>query len=194
MENSAYRLEDQRDEMLNGRIVAMSPRPAMNHNRISGNIYHIFRTFLRGKTCEAFTDGMDLFLTPTDRFVPDGMIVCNKDFIKKDGIHGAPDLVVEVLSSGTAKNDRGYKKDAYQRAGVQEYWIVDLANKAIEIYSLADGVFVLNHMYHHYLDSEIEEMKEDEKADIVKEFCSPHFPEMKLSLEEIFERVDWSLV
>lgn len=194
MANSAYVLDDQRDEMLNGKIVAMSPRPTVNHNRVTLKLAQIFSSFLKGKTCEAFTDGMDLYLTPTDRFVPDGMIVCNKDYIKKDGIHGTPDLVVEVLSSSTAKNDRGYKKDAYQTAGVQEYWIVDLANKAIEIYSWVDGVFVLNNMYHYYLDAEIEEMKEDEKVNIVKEFCSPRFTDMKLSLEEIFERVDWNLV
>lgn len=47
--------------------------------------------------------------------LPDAMVVCNKDTIHRDGIHGAPDLVVEVLSPGTAKNDKGYKKTCMKR-------------------------------------------------------------------------------
>ena len=35
------------------------------------------------------------------------MIVCNRDIIRRKGIFGVPDLVVEVLSPRTAKNDRG---------------------------------------------------------------------------------------
>ena len=37
-DNLAYQ-EEIRDEMLNGRVVLMSPRPAVNHNRVIGNIF-----------------------------------------------------------------------------------------------------------------------------------------------------------
>ena len=43
----------------------------------------------------------------------------------------APDLVVEVLSPGTRRRDKGRKRAVYDREGVQEYWIVDPDARAI---------------------------------------------------------------
>jgi len=54
---------------------------------------------------------------------------------------GAPDLVVEVLSPGTAKHDRQQKYEAYQRHGVREYWIVAPAYDVIEVWNLEEGAF-----------------------------------------------------
>ncbi len=49
-------------------------------------------------------------------------------------IEGAPDLVVEVLSPSSAYHDLRTKFRAYERAGVQEYWIVDPERKSVEIH------------------------------------------------------------
>lgn len=55
-------------------------------------------------------------------------------------MRGAPDLVIEILSPTTAARDRGPKLKAYARYGVPEYWIVDPASQAVEIFRLtADG-------------------------------------------------------
>jgi Uma2 family endonuclease len=43
-----------------------------------------------------------------------------------------PFLVVEVLSPSTARYDRGLKRRFYQRAGVAEYWLVDLDARVVE--------------------------------------------------------------
>ena len=43
-----------------------------------------------------------------------------------------PLLVVEILSPSTAYYDRTLKRHFYQRAGVPEYWIVDLDARLIE--------------------------------------------------------------
>ena len=43
-DNLAYQ-EELRDEMLDGEIVMMSPRPAVNHNLAMGNIYRAFAIF-----------------------------------------------------------------------------------------------------------------------------------------------------
>ena len=121
-DNLAYELEFW-DELIDGEIVLMSPRPATNHNQTAFNIAALFKTFLKGKTCRVFPDGMDLYLTEKDRFVPDVMVICDRSKIKNDGIHGAPDLVVEVLSPSSIKRDRIYKKRIYEQCGVREYWI-----------------------------------------------------------------------
>jgi Uma2 family endonuclease len=49
-------------------------------------------------------------------------------------IQGAPDLVVEVLSPSTCKNDRVEKSRMYYKHGVKEYWIVDPDHKTVEIF------------------------------------------------------------
>lgn len=43
-----------------------------------------------------------------------------------------PSLVVEVLSPSTARYDRGLKRRFYQRAGVAEYWVVDVDARVVE--------------------------------------------------------------
>ena len=78
----------------------------------------------------------DVHLSENDCVIPDVMIVCNSDIIKDNAIYGAPDLIVEVLSPGTEKRDRGYKKDLYERCGVREYWIVDPVSLTVEVYLL----------------------------------------------------------
>ena len=181
--NLAYQ-EEPREELLGGRIYMMSS-PTVNHSQIASNIYYAFRSYLKGKTCRPFNDGVDVYLTENDRVIPDAMIVCNKNIIKLDGIHGAPDLVVEVLSPGTAKNDRGYKKNLYETAGVKEYWIVDPISHSIEVYILADGKFVLDEVYALYpagagvTDEEREETKKEIQVSLYNDFC--------ISLEEIFK-------
>lgn len=49
---------------------------------------------------------------------------------------GVPDLVVEVLSPGTSHVDRGVKYDAYEKAGVAEYWLADPRSRSITVYHL----------------------------------------------------------
>jgi Uma2 family endonuclease len=58
-------------------------------------------------------------------------------------IEGAPDLVVEVLSPGTVRRDRGEKLSLYAQLGIREYWIVDPAERQIEFLVLRDGRFTV---------------------------------------------------
>ena len=182
--NLAYQ-EEIWEELIDGKIVAMSPA-ASNHNRISGNIHAIFWTYLKDKPCEPFPDGENLFLSEKDHFIPDVMIVCDPDKIKHNGVHGAPDIVVEVLSPSTEKNDRGYKKEAYAAAGVKEYWIVDTANKLVEQYLLEDKQYVLHEIYVVYSEDMLEKMNNEERAAIVKEFKCSLYDDLLISLEDIF--------
>ncbi len=180
------------DELINGKIVLMSPRPSVNHNRIAGNIFILFSNYVNSsanKKCSVFNDGTDLYLTDTDRFVPDGMVVCDPDKVKYNGVHGTPDLVVEVLSPGSIKKDRFDKKDVYEKCGVREYWIVSPEGKYIEQYLLEDGRFTLNEVYTLYEDYMTESWSEEEKANIITEFKCSLSDELVLRLEDIFARV-----
>lgn len=157
MDNLAY-IDDEvskiRVELIEGQVVMMSPRPRIEHARISGRIYRQFGNYLDDKRCEAFGDGVDVYLDEKNHFIPDVMIVCNPDIIKEDAIYGTPDLIVEVLSPSTSKNDRTKKKDVYERVGVKEYWLVDTWGKSIEVYLSRNGRFELDETYHYYTDEE----------------------------------------
>ena len=48
-------------------------------------------------------------------------------------------VLVEVLSPSTAKRDRGIKRRFYQRAGITEYWIVDLDSRVVERWRPGDA-------------------------------------------------------
>ena len=183
--NLAYELEP-REELIGGKVVAMSPRPGWNHISIAANIYNLFANYLHRKKCTAIPDGCDLYLTDEDRFVPDMMVVCDRDKIRTDGVHGAPDLVVEVLSPSTAQNDRHRKWKVYESCGVREYWIADAANRTIEQYFLQDGTFQLNAVYPAYREWELRRMTEEERAAVVARFKCSLFDDFEIALEDIF--------
>lgn len=198
MDNLAY-INDRnikiKTELIDGKIFMMSPRPRVEHATVCTNIASEFRSYLKGKTCRAFCDGVDVFLDENNRFIPDTMIVCNPDIIKHDGIHGAPDLVVEVLSKTTAKNDRSKKKYTYAKYGVKEYWIVDVWSKSVEVYYNQDNWFVLDNIYYYLTDEEIAENNNmsDNDIDKIKEYTDSIkvsiCDNLIVKLKDIFEYV-----
>lgn len=56
---------------------------------------------------------------------------------------GVPDLIVEILSPSSIRTDRHVKFDAYERAGVSEYWIVNPRTHSVEVYTLSGGEYGL---------------------------------------------------
>lgn len=198
MDNLAY-INDRnikiKTELIDGKIFMMSPRPRVEHATVCTNIASEFRSYLKGKTCRAFCDGVDVFLDESNRFIPDTMIVCNPDIIKHDGIYGAPDLVVEVLSKTTAKNDRSKKKYTYAKYGVKEYWIVDVWSKSVEVYYNQDNWFVLDNIYYYLTDEEIAENNNmsDNDIDKIKEYTDSIkvsiCDNLIVKLKDIFEYV-----
>ena len=112
----------------------MSPAPTTNHQDASGTIYTFLNMHvIKGKLGKAFAAPIDVYLSKTNAFQPDIVFISNDnlDTIKEEGIYGAPDLVIEILSPGTRKLDLTKKKDAYEKAGVKEYWIVDPVTKEV---------------------------------------------------------------
>ena len=182
--------EDFRNELIAGKVVLMAPMPSVNHNRVARNIFRIFDEFLDGKQCEAFSDGVDVYLTEENRFVPDMMVVCDPDKVYDDGVHGTPDFVVEVLSPATTRIDRTHKMIVYGQCGVKEYWIVDTRNKSVEVYLNEDGRMNLQTVYTLYSDEIVTKMSPEQRSrEVVESFQSELFPEYRILLRDIFKRV-----
>lgn len=184
-DNLAY-VEWRKEELIDGEIVAMAPA-APGHTYFSDNILVIFKNYLKGKTCIPFGDNLLVHLSEKNKFIPDVMVVCDRSKIKKNYVEGAPDLAVEVLSPSTMRYDRGKKKDAYEAAGVPEYWLVDWQHKSIEVYLLEDGHYRLDNVYILYPPEDLEDMEEKERAAVVTEFKCHLFDDLIIRLEDIFD-------
>ena len=136
-------------ELYDGIPVAMAS-PSDTHQTVSMELARQLANFLVGKQCRAFSAPFDvrLFEKPGDSpgdvdtvVQPDLMVVCEPDKIDRHGIHGAPDLVVEIISPSTQRYDRVLKLNRYMRAGVREYWIVDPAERQVWVYMLEEDGF-----------------------------------------------------
>ena len=187
--NLAYKFEEERrEEIINGRVVMMSA-PTLRHILIAGKLYHMFSSYLEGKFCTAIPDGAALFLEEgAEEYQPDMMVVCDRDKLKqRKGVYGAPDLVVEVLSPSTGRDDRGHKKDVYEKHGVREYWIINPRDESIEQYVLENGRFVLRNLYTRYTEEMLEDLTDEEKAALVTEFHPALFEDFNIRLDDVFD-------
>lgn len=183
-DNLAYQ-EERREELIGGKVVMMAPASA-EHVYTAGSIYNIFKNYLKGKNCIPFSDGLLVHLTDDNKFVPDMMVVCDRSKIKSDGVHGAPDLVVEVLSPSTAKDDRTRKKEVYEACGVPEYWLVGPTDKSIEVYLLESGKYILHDVYTVRPDWVLAQMTDEERAAVVTEFKCHLYDDLVIRLDDIF--------
>ena len=139
--------EKERIEIINGKAVLMA-LPPVEHQRVSREIFRQLANFLEGKKCEVFAAPFGVRLFEKDGAAPEEVdtmvepdisVVCDKNKLDKHGCKGAPDLVIEILSPSTQRHDRLVKLKLYQRAGVREYWIVDPANKAVQVFLQDSG-------------------------------------------------------
>lgn len=139
-----YEKSDLRMEYINGEIVLLSS-PSMAHQEISGDLYIMFREYLKGKKCKVFYAPFDVhfykqgFREP-DVMQPDLLIACDADekVNEKGRYMGTPSLVVEILSRGTRTRDMVDKLNTYMISGVCEFWIVDPKQEVILLYGFKD--------------------------------------------------------
>lgn len=178
--------ERKKDEKINGVIYDMSPSPNFKHGIIDSNIHSIIKNGLKDSLCLVFMENLDFKYHPDindDYLCPDIMIVCDRKYLKGGAYYGIPKFVAETLSHSTAKKDRTEKKDIYEKAGVEEYWIVS-PQGSIEIYYLKDGHYILEQVYMLQAD------KEEEDYNAEQEICLKAFPHIKMTLGEIFAGVE----
>ncbi len=128
--------EDKRYELLEGELL-VTPAPTARHQRI------LLKLAVR-LSVHSETNGLGQVLpAPTDVILssdnvvqPDVMYIVRQRLSiihPNGGVHGAPDLVVEVLSPSTASRDQVLKRKLYGKYGVREYWVVDPASSTIEV-------------------------------------------------------------
>jgi len=128
-------------EFINGEVIMHSP-VRLRHNVSSKRLLVLMDAFVttRGLGYVGYEKIM-VSLTRND-YEPD---ICYFNPAKTAALtpdqmrFPAPDLVVEVISESTERNDRGVKFDDYAAHGVAEYWIIDPDAETLEQYRLPEG-------------------------------------------------------
>jgi Uma2 family endonuclease len=122
-------------------VVREPPAPRYGHQslltHLGALLYRHVRERQLGQVCVAPVDVVlderaGLVLQPDIIF-----IAAERVSIARERVFGPPDLVVEVLSTGTATRDRTVKVAWYGQYGVRECWLVDRRVRSVEIIDLA---------------------------------------------------------
>jgi Uma2 family endonuclease len=140
-------------ELINGELMRkQAPQPL--HQKISRRISAAFEAFLVEQPIgDFFYAPIDVFFDNFNNTQPDLLFIKNdRSFIidLKNGIMGAPDLIVEIISPSSIKIDRFDKKEMYKIFAVKEYWLIDPKNQTVEIYVFENDEYKL----HQFLETE----------------------------------------
>lgn len=134
-------------ELINGEVI-VAPSPIDGHQK---GVVHLIRILSNiVEVGEWRVAPMDVYLDDLNVVQPDLFWVSEDNpncHLIDNYWHGAPDLVIEILSPGTTRRDRDAKYSLYERTGVREYWLVDAHELYIEVYALQDGKFTRQGLY-----------------------------------------------
>ena len=114
----------------------------------------------------------DVWLSEDIVVQPDVLFISREraHVVKGKWIHGAPDLVVEILSPSTARLDRGRKRQLYAEGGVRELWLIDPRLRRIEVFQF-----------------DVSSKEAVKTAGIGETLASPLLPGMSLEVSKVFE-------
>ena len=133
-----YNLPDrQRAELIDGELYMLAAT-----NRIHQKLVHFLDwaigNYIHSKNgdCEVYPAPFAVFLNADNDIYlePDISVICDKNKLTDEGCKGAPDWIIEIVSSSSRSMDYNKKLFKYRAAGVREYWIVDPDKERIFVY------------------------------------------------------------
>ena len=149
-EDYANTPDDERYELIDGDLI-MAPGPNMPHQDNQANLGGAMQVFVKERSLgKVYFSDTDVVLSDTDVVKPDLLFISNEreDIITYSNIHGAPDLVVEILSPSTSRRDWNEKRELYAEHGVKEYVVMDPSNRIVWRMLLKDGVLEIEETYY----------------------------------------------
>ena len=133
--------DGERWELIDGELI-MVPSPKRAHQRNQTKLGSRMSFFAEENDLgEVYFAPFDVVLSETDTVQPDLLFVSKErlHIITADNVQGAPDLVVEIRSPSTARQDWTVKRELYARHGVKEYWLVDPEAATVAVLLLDEG-------------------------------------------------------
>lgn len=134
-----YNLPDgQRAELMDGELYMMAA-PGRIHQKVVMELSFRIREYIGRNNggCEVYLSPFAVFLNADDKtyLEPDISVVCDKNKLTDKGCNGAPDWIIEVVSSASKRMDYYRKLFQYRTAGVREYWITDPDKQRVTVYN-----------------------------------------------------------
>lgn len=131
--------DEVRAELIDGELY-VTPSPEVRHQDLVVTLAYRLKGFLEANPIgSVYVAPLDVHLPTGDIVQPDVLFVASAHrALLRRWVHGAPDLVVEVLSPARPERDRFVKRVVYERGGVSEYWLVDGEERSVEILRLAE--------------------------------------------------------
>lgn len=144
-EEDYYNLpEDVRAELIDGQIYYMAA-PSREHQTILSELHIAIGNYLKstGGSCRVYPApfAVKLFDDRKNIVEPDISVICNRSRLTDKGCTGAPDWIIEIISTSTASHDYVRKLNLYLDAGVKEYWIIDPRDEKIFVYHFVQPDF-----------------------------------------------------
>ncbi len=134
-----YKLWEGRWELYDGSPIAMSPAPMITHQAIAMEIaYELKNTIGECERCLVLGEE-DYKLSNDTVLRPDVVLICDEPH--EAYITKAPEIIIEVLSKSTAKNDENYKFHKYEAEKVTYYVLVYPNDLRAKVYKLLDGKY-----------------------------------------------------
>jgi Uma2 family endonuclease len=139
--------EEDRWELIDG-IPCMMTAPSRVHQEILGELFRQISNYLLDKTCRVYMAPFELRLPKGNEqsdleintvVEPDLLVICDRSKLDERGCKGAPDLIIEIVSPSSVKNDMLKKFNLYEKAGVKEYWIVEPSGKIATVFKLGQN-------------------------------------------------------
>jgi Uma2 family endonuclease len=134
-----------RVELIRNQLYYMGLSPFLNHQTILGDLLiDISRYVKRTKLGAVYFAQLDVYLDEYFNVVQPDLIFVSKEnahMVKEDGIHGSPDIIIEILSPWDGINDLHRKKSLYEVFKIKEYFIVDPATRDVTAYQLVNDRF-----------------------------------------------------
>jgi Uma2 family endonuclease len=127
-------------EFHGGQVYAMAGG-TQEHSLIAVNVVSLLRAAVRGSGCRAFNSDMKIRQSLDDYVYPDASVTCDPNDVRPGQVWiDYPILVVEVLSTATARHDRGDKFDGYkQLASLREYLLIESRRREAELWRRDDA-------------------------------------------------------
>ncbi len=135
--------DDLRYEIIDGEL-HVSKAPNWYHQLVADRIARAIGNWNEATGSGEVASTPGIVLDDQDNLIPDVVWISHERLaiaLEPDGkLHEMPELVIEVLSLGTAnvRRNRELKLDVYARRGVAEYWIADWQRHTLDVYR-SDG-------------------------------------------------------
>jgi len=139
-----YPMDDgNRYELIDGEL-HVTTQPHWRHQFAALRLGNALDTWVQQTGLGLVLPAAGVIFAPGDAVAPDLIWVRQErlHLLDEDGkLHGAPDLAVEIVSSGTDNEhrDRETKLALYDRYGTPEYWIVDRFERRVDVYRRDTG-------------------------------------------------------